>query len=88
MQQRHLRAKGVKAGNRRYIVYRNLAEAAQAARTREAVLTTLRSGVSPGGRLRHHAMPVSIGEIDHQADDEPRKQSQPGIQRQTEHQQQ
>ena len=36
-----LLAKAVKVGDRRYIVCRNLAEAAQAARTREAVLTTL-----------------------------------------------
>jgi hypothetical protein len=40
-----LRAKEVKGDGRRYIVCRNLAEAAQAARTREAVLTTLRANL-------------------------------------------
>jgi hypothetical protein len=39
-------------------------------------------------RLPHHAMPVSITEIDPQADGEPHHQSQPSGQRQAEHQQQ
>ena len=42
-----LQAKEVKVGDRRYIVCRNLVEAAQAARTREAVVATLRA------KLRH-----------------------------------
>jgi hypothetical protein len=45
-----LRAKEVKLGDRRYIVCRNLAEAAQAARTREAVLTTLRAKLRQGDK--------------------------------------
>ena len=46
------------------------------------------AGVSCAGRFRHHAMPVSIAEIDHEADGEPHPKSQPGGQRQAEHQQQ
>jgi len=42
-----LQAKEVKVGDRRYIVCRNLVEAAQTARTREAVVATLRA------KLRH-----------------------------------
>ena len=45
-----LLAKEVKLGNRRYIVCRNLAEAARAARTREAVLTTLRAKLRQGDK--------------------------------------
>jgi hypothetical protein len=45
-----LRAKEVKVGGRRYIVCRNLAEAAQAAQTREAVLTTLRAKLRQGDK--------------------------------------
>jgi hypothetical protein len=45
-----LRAKEVKVDGRRYIVCRNLAEAARAARTREAVLTTLRSKLRQGDK--------------------------------------
>jgi hypothetical protein len=45
-----LQAKEVKVGDRRYIVCRNLAEAAQAARTREAVLTTLRAKLRQGDK--------------------------------------
>ena len=43
-----LQAKEVKLDGHRYIVCRNLAEAAQAARTREAVLTTLRAKLRQG----------------------------------------
>jgi hypothetical protein len=43
-----LRAKEVKLSGRRYIVCRNLAEAAQAAQTREAVLITLRAKLRQG----------------------------------------
>jgi len=45
-----LLAKEVKLGDRRYIVCRNLAEAARAARTREAVLTTLRAKLRQGDK--------------------------------------
>jgi hypothetical protein len=45
-----LQAKEVKLGDRRYIVCRNLVEAAQAARTREAVLTTLRAKLRQGDK--------------------------------------
>src|SRR6201996_2750000 len=45
-----LLAKEVKVSDRRYIVCRNLAEAAQAARTREAVLTTLRAKLRQGDK--------------------------------------
>jgi hypothetical protein len=45
-----LRAKEVKVGDRRYIVCRNLAEAAQAVQTREAVLTTLRAKLRQGDK--------------------------------------
>jgi transposase len=45
-----LRAKEVKVDGRRYIVCRNLAEAARAARTREAVLTTLRAKLRQGDK--------------------------------------
>lgn len=45
-----LQAKEVKLDGRRYIVCRNLAEAAQAARTREAVLTTLRARLRQGDK--------------------------------------
>jgi hypothetical protein len=45
-----LLAKEVKLGNRRYIVCRNLAEAARAARTREAVLTTLCAKLRQGDK--------------------------------------
>ena len=45
-----LQAKEVKVDDRRYIVCRNLAEAAQAARTREAVLTTLRAKLKQGDK--------------------------------------
>jgi hypothetical protein len=45
-----LRAKEVKVEGRRYIVCRNLAEAAQAAQTREAVLTTLRAKLRQGDK--------------------------------------
>ena len=45
-----LQAKEVKLGDRRYIVCRNLVEAAQAARTREAVLATLRAKLRQGDK--------------------------------------
>jgi Transposase DDE domain len=45
-----LRAKEVKFDGRRYIVCRNLAEAAQAARTREAVLSSLRAKLQRGDK--------------------------------------
>ena len=45
-----LQAKEVKLGERRYIVCRNLVEAAQAARTREAVLATLRAKLRQGDK--------------------------------------
>ena len=45
-----LQVKEVKLGERRYIVCRNLVEAAQAARTREAVLTTLRAKLRQGDK--------------------------------------
>jgi Transposase DDE domain len=45
-----LRAKEVKFEGRRYIVCRNLAEAAQAARTREAVLSSLRAKLQRGDK--------------------------------------
>jgi len=45
-----LLAKEVKLGDRRYIVCRNLAEAARAARTHEAVLTTLRAKLRQGDK--------------------------------------
>jgi hypothetical protein len=45
-----LRAKEVKLDGRRYVVCRNLAEAAQAARTREAVLATLRAKLRQGDK--------------------------------------
>ena len=45
-----LRAKEVKLSGRRYIVCRNLAEAAQAAQTREAVLITLRAKLRQGDK--------------------------------------
>jgi DDE family transposase len=45
-----LRAKEVKVEGRRYIVCRNLAEAARAAKTREAVLTTLRAKLRQGDK--------------------------------------
>ena len=45
-----LRAKEVKIEGRRYIVCRNLAEAARAAQTREAVLTTLRAKLRQGDK--------------------------------------
>ena len=45
-----LQAKEVKLGDRRYIVCRNLVEAARAARTREAVLTTLRAKLRQGDK--------------------------------------
>lgn len=45
-----LQAKEVKVDDRRYIVCRNLVEAAQAARTREAVLTTLRAKLKQGDK--------------------------------------
>jgi hypothetical protein len=45
-----LRTKEVKVDGRRYIVCRNLAEAAQAARSREAVLTTLRIKLRQGDK--------------------------------------
>lgn len=45
-----LRAKEVKVDGRRYVVCRNLAEAAQAARTREAVLATLRAKLRQGDK--------------------------------------
>ncbi|HEY2228583.1 MAG TPA: hypothetical protein VGI22_12770 [Xanthobacteraceae bacterium] len=45
-----LQAKEVRLGDRRYIVCRNLVEAAQAARTREAVLTTLRAKLRQGDK--------------------------------------
>jgi hypothetical protein len=45
-----LRAKEVTIDGRRYIVRRNLAEAEQAARTREAVLTTLRAKLQQGDK--------------------------------------
>jgi Transposase DDE domain len=45
-----LRAKEVKLRGRRYIVCRNLAEAAQAAQTREAVLITLRAKLRQGDK--------------------------------------
>ena len=45
-----LQAKEVKLDGRRYIVCRNLVEAAQAARTREAVLTTLRAKLKQGDK--------------------------------------
>jgi hypothetical protein len=45
-----LRAKEVKVAGRRYIVCRNLAEAAKAVQTREAVLTTLRAKLQQGDK--------------------------------------
>src|ERR1700758_5196987 len=45
-----LQAKEVKLGDRRYIVCRNLVEAAQAALTREAVLATLRAKLRQGDK--------------------------------------
>ena len=45
-----LRAKEVKLDGRRYVVCRNMAEAAQAARTREAVLATLRAKLRQGDK--------------------------------------
>ena len=45
-----MQAKEVKLGDRRYIVCRNLVEAAQAARTREAVLATLRAKLRQGDK--------------------------------------
>jgi Transposase DDE domain len=45
-----LQAKEVKLGGRRYIVCRNLLEAAQAARTREAVLSSLRAKLHQGDK--------------------------------------
>jgi hypothetical protein len=45
-----LRAKAVKVAGRRYIVCRNLAEAAKAVQTREAVLTTLRAKLQQGDK--------------------------------------
>jgi Transposase DDE domain len=45
-----LQAKEVMLGDRRYIVCRNLIEAAQAARTREAVLVTLRAKLRQGDK--------------------------------------
>jgi hypothetical protein len=45
-----LRAKEVKLDGHRYIVCRNLAEAAQAARTREAVLSSLRAKLQRGDK--------------------------------------
>ena len=45
-----LQAKEVKVEGRRYIVCRNLVEAAEAARTREAVLTTLRAKLKQGDK--------------------------------------
>jgi hypothetical protein len=45
-----LRAKEVKVDGRRYIVCRNLAEVVRAARTREAVLTTLRAKLRQGDK--------------------------------------
>jgi hypothetical protein len=45
-----LQAKEVRLGDRRYIVCRNLVEAAQAARTREAVVATLRARLRQGDK--------------------------------------
>ena len=45
-----LQAKEVAVGDRRYIVCRNLVEAAQAARTREAVVTSLRAKLKHGDK--------------------------------------
>ena len=45
-----LQAKEVRLGDRRYIVCRNLVEAAQAARTREAVVATLRAKLRQGDK--------------------------------------
>ena len=45
-----LEAKEVKVGGRRYIVCRNLVEAAQAARTREAVVASLRAKLKQGDK--------------------------------------
>jgi hypothetical protein len=45
-----LRAKQVNIGARRYIVCRNLAEAARAAQTRAAVLTALRAKLRQGDK--------------------------------------
>ena len=45
-----LQAKEVTVGDRRYIVCRNLVEAAQAARTREAVVTSLRAKLKQGDK--------------------------------------
>ena len=45
-----LQAKEVKVGDRRYIVCRNLVEAAQAAKTREAIVATLRAKLRQGDK--------------------------------------
>ncbi|GAC1634357.1 MAG: IS1634 family transposase [Bradyrhizobium sp.] len=45
-----MRAKEVKIGDRRYIVCRNLVEAAQAAKTREAVVAALRTKLRQGDK--------------------------------------
>jgi hypothetical protein len=45
-----LQAKEVKVGDRRYIVCRNLVEAAQAARTRETVVASLRAKLKQGDK--------------------------------------
>ena len=45
-----LQAKEVMVGQRRYVVCRNLAEAAQAARTREAVVSSLRAKLKQGDK--------------------------------------
>jgi hypothetical protein len=55
---------------------------------REGALGSAMGRQETSVRLPHHAMPVSITEIDPQADGEPHHQSQPSGQRQAEHQQQ
>ncbi len=56
-----LQAKEVKVGDRRYIVCRNLVEAAQAARTREAVVATLRAKLRHGDKSSSSATaPIAV----------------------------
>jgi sensor domain CHASE-containing protein len=52
--------KEVKLGDRRYIVCRNLVEAAQAARTREAVLATLRVKLRQGDKSLVGKVPIGV----------------------------